>query len=45
VRESAPTGRLTGAVHGALEVYDLPDLARLAGADKVQYAEGSNSMP
>ncbi len=45
VRQSAPTGQLTGAVHGALELYDLPDLVRLSGADKVQYAEASNSLP
>ena len=45
VREAAPTGRLTGAVHGAPELYDLPDLARLAGADKVRYADESASTP
>ena len=36
VREPLPAGRLTGTVHGALEVYDLPDLVGLAGAEKVE---------
>ncbi len=35
VREPVPTGRLSGTVHSALEVYDLPDLVRLAGEGKV----------
>ncbi len=37
VREPLPSGRLTGTVHGALEVYDLPDLVRLIGANKVEF--------
>lgn len=39
VRQTAPLGHLTGTVHGALAVYDLPDLVRLAGVDKVRYVE------
>ena len=39
VRESVPAGRLTGTVHGALAVYDLPDLVRLAGEEKVRYVD------
>lgn len=40
VREPAPTGRLAGTVHGALEVYDLPDLVRLAGEERVRFEAG-----
>lgn len=39
VRQSAPAGQLDYAVHGALATYDLPDLVRLAGADKVRFEE------
>ena len=39
VSEPLPAGRLTGTVHGALEVYDLPDLVRLAGEKRVTLAE------
>jgi pimeloyl-ACP methyl ester carboxylesterase len=39
VQQTAPAGQLTGTVHGALAVYDLPDLVRLAGGDKVRYVE------
>lgn len=35
VQTPVPKGRLTTAVHGALEMYDLPDLENLAGAEKV----------
>ena len=37
VRQSVPDGQLECTVHGALELYDLPDLVRLAGNDKVRY--------
>ena len=37
VGQSIPAGQLDSVVHGALEVYDLPDLVRLAGEDKVRY--------
>jgi hypothetical protein len=36
VGQKAPTGMLTTTVHGALEFYDLPDLVKLIGEDKVQ---------
>lgn len=39
VRNTAPTGQLDSVVHGALEVYDLPDLVRLVGADKVRFED------
>ncbi|REJ94670.1 MAG: hypothetical protein DWQ34_08000 [Planctomycetota bacterium] len=35
VSEPVPAGRLTGTAHGALEVYDLPNLVQLAGEEKV----------
>lgn len=35
VGQSVPAGRLASTVHGALEVYDLPDLVNLAGHDRV----------
>lgn len=38
VRQSEPAGQLESTVHGALRVYDLPDLVRLIGKEKVQYA-------
>ncbi|MFK5924918.1 MAG: acetylxylan esterase [Verrucomicrobiota bacterium] len=37
VGESNPVGQLDYTVHGALELYDLPDLVRLIGKDKVTY--------
>ena len=37
VRQNAPAGQLDSTVHGALEVYDLPDLVQLAGEDKVRF--------
>jgi hypothetical protein len=37
VKRSAPQGQLDSAVHGALVVYDLPDLVGLIGEDKVRY--------
>jgi cephalosporin-C deacetylase-like acetyl esterase len=39
VRQSHPQGHIDSAVHGALTVYDLPDLVRLAGKDKVRFDE------
>ncbi len=39
VRDDVPSGQLDSSVHGALEVYDLPDLVRLAGEDTVRYEE------
>jgi dienelactone hydrolase len=37
VKNTVPTGVLPTTVHGALTVYDLPDLVRLSGKDKVRY--------
>ena len=37
VQQPVPAGQLDSTVHGALEVYDLPDLVRLAGREKVRY--------
>ncbi|MDA0807735.1 MAG: acetylxylan esterase [Planctomycetota bacterium] len=39
VRLKSPAGHLDSTVHGALEVYDLPDLVRLAGKDKVRFED------
>ncbi|MBC8355906.1 MAG: acetylxylan esterase [Planctomycetes bacterium] len=39
VEQSVPSGQLDSVVHGALEVYDLPDLVRLIGEDKVRFEE------
>ncbi len=36
VSQSHPEAQLDSAVHAALTVYDLPDLVRLIGADKVR---------
>jgi hypothetical protein len=36
VQKPAPAGLLTSTVHGALHVYDLPDLARTLGPDKLR---------
>ena len=35
VGQNVPAGMLTSTVHGALRVYDLPDLVQAIGADKV----------
>jgi pimeloyl-ACP methyl ester carboxylesterase len=37
LRQTNPAGHLDSTVHGALEVYDLPDLIRLIGEEKVSY--------
>jgi cephalosporin-C deacetylase-like acetyl esterase len=37
VGQPVPTGQLDFTVHGALQVYDLPNLVHLAGEDKVEY--------
>ncbi|MBP85905.1 MAG: hypothetical protein CMJ64_04180 [Planctomycetaceae bacterium] len=37
VEETVPAGQFDSTVHSALEVYDLPDLVRLAGEEKVRY--------
>ena len=37
VEQSVPSGQLDSVVHGALEVYDIPDLVRLIGEDKVTF--------
>jgi len=39
VRQENAAGQLDSTVHGALEVYDLPDLVRLVGQDKVRYED------
>ena len=39
VRQNAPAGQLDSTVHGALRIYDLPDLVRLAGEDKVHFED------
>ncbi len=39
VGQSYPAGQVDSAVHGALTVYDLPDLVRLAGKDKVTFED------
>tara|TARA_R110002072_G_scaffold303126_1_gene494853 strand:+ start:12434 stop:14428 length:1995 start_codon:yes stop_codon:yes gene_type:complete len=39
VRLRSPAGHLDSTVHGALAVYDLPDLVRLAGKDKVRFED------
>ena len=36
VAEHVPAGLLTSTVHGALGVYDLPDLARVVGPEKLR---------
>lgn len=36
VSEPRPSGLLTTTVHGALRVYDLPDLAKLVGSDRLK---------
>lgn len=39
VRMNSPVGQLDSTIHGVLETYDLPDLVRLIGDDKVQFEE------
>lgn len=39
VRPGNAAGQLDSTVHSALEVYDLPDLVRLAGEDKVHFSD------
>lgn len=39
VRQLPPAGQLDSVVHGALTVYDLPDLVELAGPDKVRFED------
>ena len=39
VRQTTPAGHLDSTVHGVLETYDLPDLVRLAGKDKVRFED------
>ena len=39
VRQNIPSGHLDSTVHGALEVYDLPDLVRLVGEKKVRFED------
>jgi hypothetical protein len=36
IEQPVPAGMLTSTVHGALEVYDLPDLARAIGEKKLR---------
>jgi dienelactone hydrolase len=40
VSRPVPTGQLPLTVHGALEVYDLPDLVRIVGAEKLSMESG-----
>lgn len=39
VRLKSPAGHLDSTVHGVLGAYDLPDLVRLAGRDKVRFED------
>lgn len=39
VRLKSPAGHLDSTVHGVLGVYDLPDLVRLAGREKVRFED------
>lgn len=39
VSQAVPAGSLEHAVHGALAVYDLPNLVRLVGEDKVRFEQ------
>ena len=39
VSDPIPGGQLDAVVHGALKVYDLPDLVRLAGKTKVRFTD------
>lgn len=42
VRQQVPAGQLDSTVHGALKLYDLPDLVKLAGSDKVRWEASGN---
>jgi len=42
VRKQNPTGQLDSTVHGALRAYDLPDLVRLVGEDKMRVEENDD---
>lgn len=42
-RTPVPETRWSTVVYGALEVYDLPDLAQLIGADRVVVKDGRNA--
>lgn len=37
IGKTTPAGQLDGTVHGALEIYDLPNLVQLIGKDKVRF--------
>ena len=37
VGQPIPAGLIDSTIHGALELYDLPDLVRLAGKEKVGF--------
>lgn len=39
VRMNSPAGQLDSTIHGVLETYDLPDLVRLIGEDKVRFED------
>ncbi len=39
VSNPTPAGQLDSTVHGALRLYDLPDLVRLAGEEKVRFEQ------
>ena len=39
VGRTTPSGQLDSTVHGVLEAYDLPDLVRLVGEDKVHFED------
>jgi len=41
VQDNTPSGQLDSTVHGALEVYDLPNLVRLVGHEKVRFERES----
>jgi cephalosporin-C deacetylase-like acetyl esterase len=41
VGQKAPAGLLTSTVHGALRAYDLPDLMRTIGPDKIRIEQHS----
>ena len=39
VGDSSASGQLDSTIHAVLETYDLPDLVRLAGAEKVRFED------
>ncbi|MHC4875018.1 MAG: alpha/beta hydrolase [Planctomycetota bacterium] len=39
VRQTPPAGQLDSAVHGALTIYDLPNLVEMAGKNKVRFED------